>query len=75
MFQKAMLMAMVHRSRDMQQDTLCARVKGLREGGSQMDTQMCSSLKPVKVLVWNIFLKKYGTRKVNWLFQKLKLFS
>lgn len=42
----------------MQQETLCARVKGLREGGSTMDTQMCSSLKPVEVLLWKIFLKE-----------------
>lgn len=40
----------------MQQETRCARVKGLREGGSTMDTQMCSSLKPVDVLLWKIFL-------------------
>lgn len=40
----------------MQQETLWARVNGLREGGSTMDTQMCSSLKPVEVLVWKIFL-------------------
>lgn len=57
-FQKAILMAMVQRSKLMQQETLCARVKGLREGGSTMDTQMCSSLKPVEVLLWKIFLKK-----------------
>lgn len=50
-------MAIVQRSRLMQQETLCARVKGLREGGSTMDTQMCSSLKPVEVLLWKIFLK------------------
>lgn len=56
MFQKAILMAMVQRSRLMQQETLWARVKGLREGGSTMDTQMCSSLKPVDVLLWKIFL-------------------
>lgn len=40
-FQKAMLMAMVQSRRLMQQDTLCARVNGLRQGGSTMDTQMC----------------------------------
>lgn len=58
MFQKAILMAMVHRSRLIQQDTLWARVKGLREGGSTMDTQMCSSLNPVEVLLWKIFLTR-----------------
>lgn len=42
----------------MQQETLCARVKGLREGGSTMDTQMCSSLKPVEVRLWKIFLEE-----------------
>lgn len=61
MFQKAMLMAMVQSSRLMQQETLWARVKGLREGGSTMDTQMCSSLKPVDVLVWKIFLPVRNT--------------
>lgn len=49
-------MAMVQSSRLMQQETLWARVNGLRDGGSTMDTQMCSSLKPVDVLVWKIFL-------------------
>ena len=56
MFQKAILMAMVQSSRLMQQDTLWARVKGLRHGGSTMDSQMCSSLKPVDVLLWKMFL-------------------
>lgn len=70
-FQKAMLIAMVQRSRHMQQETRCARVKGLREGGSTMDTQMCSSLKPVDVLLWKIFLtmerkKKRNHDKKNW---------
>lgn len=58
MFQKAMLMAMVQRSRLMQQETLWARVKGLRDGGSTTDTQMCSSLKPFDVRLWKIFLKR-----------------
>lgn len=49
-------MAMVQSSRLMQQETLWARVNGLREGGSTMDTQMCSSLKPEDVLVWKMFL-------------------
>lgn len=40
----------------MQQETLWARVNGLREGGLTMDTQMCSSLKPVDVLLWKMFL-------------------
>lgn len=77
-----MLMAMVQRSRLMQQETLWARVNGLREGGSTMDTQMCSSLKPVEVLVWKIFLEEkhrnpwwhflkswvvlFSLYKVNW---------
>lgn len=54
-------MAMVQRSRLMQQETLWARVKGLLEGGSTMDTQMCSSLKPVEVLLWKIFLTNTST--------------
>lgn len=65
MFQKAILMAMVQRSRLMQQETLWARVNGLREGGSTMDTQICSSLKPVEVLVWKIFLRKKN-RNTFW---------
>lgn len=56
MFQKAILMAIVQRRRLMQHETLWARVNGLREGGSTMDTQMCSSLNPVDVLLWKIFL-------------------
>lgn len=60
MFQKPMLMAMVQSRRHMQQETLWARVNGLREGGSTMDTQMCSSLKPVDVLVWKMFLREDG---------------
>lgn len=58
-------MAMVQRSKLMQHETLCARVKGLREGGSTMDTQMCSSLKPVEVLLWKIFLKEEKSRGFN----------
>ena len=60
MFQKAIFMAMVQRSRLMQQETLWARVKGLLEGGSTTDTQICSSLKPVDVLLWKIFLTERG---------------
>ena len=41
----------------MQQETLWARVKGLRRGGSTMDTQMCSSLNPDDVRVWKILLR------------------
>lgn len=80
MFQKAMLMAMVHRSRLMQQETLWARVKGLRDGGSTMDTQMCSSLKPVDVRLWKIFLtkkeknKKIKTEQLNLALSKAKDF-
>lgn len=49
----------------MQQETLWARVNGLREGGFTMDTQMCSSLKPVDVLLWKIFLTEKN-RKSEW---------
>lgn len=67
MFQKAILMAMVQSSRLMQQETLWARVNGLREGGSTMETQMCSSLKPVDVLLWKIFLaRKKNSRSENF---------
>lgn len=58
-------MAMVQRSRLMQQETLWARVNGLREGGSTMDTQMCSSLKPVDVLVWKIFLTEKNRLRIT----------
>lgn len=65
MFQKAILMAMVQRSRLMQHETLWARVNGLREGGSTMDTQMCSSLKPVDVLLWKIFLAEEKQKAIK----------
>lgn len=57
-FQNMMLMAMLHRSRLMQQETLWARVNGLRRGGSTMDIQMCSSLNPDDVRVWKILLRR-----------------
>lgn len=56
MFQKAIFIAIVQRSRLMQQETLWTRVNGLLEGGSTTDTQICSSLKPVDVLLWKMFL-------------------
>ena len=51
-----MLVSMVQRSMEKQQDTLCTRVKLLRVALQKTEYQMCPSWKPVEVLVKNRWL-------------------
>ncbi|VCX06400.1 unnamed protein product [Gulo gulo] len=48
-----MLVSMVQRSREKQQDTLWTRVKLLRAAQLKMEYQMCPSWKPVEVFMKN----------------------
>lgn len=51
-----MLVSMVQRSIEKQQDTLCTRVKLLQGELQKTEYQMCPSWKPVEVLVKNRWL-------------------
>lgn len=51
-----MLVSMVQRSSEKQQDTLCTRVKLLRGELQKTEYQMCPSWKPVEVFVKNRWL-------------------
>lgn len=51
-----MLVSMVQRSIEKQQDALCTRVKRLRVELQKTEYQMCPSWKPVEVLVKNRWL-------------------
>lgn len=51
-----MLVSMVQRSNEKQQDTLCTRVKLLRGELQKTEYQMCPSWKPVEVFVKNRWL-------------------
>lgn len=63
-----MLVSMVQRSSEKQQDTLCTRVKLLR-GLQKTEYQMCPSWKPVEVSVKNRWLWA-GKERERWALRK-----
>lgn len=56
--QNMMLVSMVHRSSEKQQDTLWARVKELRGERLKMEYQICPSRKPFEVFMKNRLLQR-----------------